>query len=212
MGLGHEDAFAILDGYGIDINRVKPEWVDLRMSQYVVPYAERLARTSFSGVQEIDEIHDGSGDSILMLDRRPIVELVSIERIGSADFVTGVDISNIEVISERGMLKARQSSGFSCTFERGDDNIKVKYKYGYKDVLDSATVDTPADIKEAIVSLTARDIINFFSARTGGGQSVNQTGYSRTFGELGKWHDIKKELLWRALNILQPLGSSVVGD
>ena len=194
-----------LDGYGISVAIIKDDWITARRDNFIIPYIEQVTRQSFSSIKTVTEYYSGAGKNILILDRRPILEVTAI------DYVTGgysdynINLGSVEVILEDGILKSKSNiseSFISPLFGKGEKNLKITYRYG--------TADMPADIAEACVYLCAEQLLGFIGARTGGG-SVSVQGHSRSYGERGKYSDIRNDLQRQAKFLLSKYVTGIIG-
>ena len=200
------DILTFLEGYGITSQILTTAWLENRRDGFVVPYVERITRQSFSGVATVTEYYSGNGKNILILNRKPVVSVTEIRYVLGSNNISILNLGNIEVVQSEGILKAKRNyeeSFYLPVFAKGDYNIKVTYTYGY--------VTCPADVAEAITYLCAWSALNFIGARTGGG-SLSTQGYSRNYGELGKYTDILRSLQAQAHAILSPYMTSVIGN
>jgi len=194
-----------LEGYGITDSILSDEWLTARMTGLVIPYIERITGMSFDGEENITEYLSGSGEGILMLPNRNVTSLVSIEYVSGNDALSEIGLGGV-VLAEGGIIKATSNvneGGTSTIFRRGNRNVKVVYKAG--------EADYPAKVKEAMMYLSAEQALGFIGARTGGG-SLSVQGFSRSFGERGKWQDIRNDLKRQAMFILKSYMTGVVGS
>lgn len=172
-------------------------WVIKRRDSFVTPWLEETLRTSLSGVKSATEYYDGTGHSLLVLRRRPIVELVAISYTNVDSNLYYLTPSAIQVIADEGVLKAKANfneSTYIPIFYRGEKNVRVQYRYG--------NADWPADLKEAGAMLLAEQALTFIGNRTGGGD-LSAQGYSRSFGKSGKWTHVRRQLARDAYSILR---------
>lgn len=188
---------------------ITDDWIASRRDGRVIPYIERVLATNVREVKEVTEYYSGNGSSLLMLNRRPIVELKNITYTTlPTEYETGNLLSSVEAIKEEGILKARflfNEGGYNNIFRRGLNNIKVTYTYGFSDLATQAP-----DIKEAILAMTAKAILIHIGSRTGGG-SLSGSNWSRQFGDRGKFTDIINELDLAAYSVLRKYVTGVVG-
>lgn len=176
---------------------ISDDWIVKKRDNFVVPWAERICRTSFSATQQIEEYYSGNGTSILMLNRKPIVSLdaLSYTNVMSNQYV--INLLAIQNVSEEGILKVRTNFNESTwipIFAKGLLNLRVKYTYGY--------ASCPADIAEAIKYLICEQILGQLADRTGGG-SLSVQGFSRNYGNRGKYTNVRNDLSRAAMAILR---------
>lgn len=182
------------------------EWIAKRRDGFVIPYIENAIGQSIAAESEIEEYYSGTGKSILILNRRPIISITNIIYTTiPTEIQTGNLLLSIELIKEEGILKSKinfNEGSFDPVFARGINNIKVKYKYGY--------AETPIDICEVVTIMTAKKILIQIGSRTGGG-SISQSSYSRNYGNRGKYTDVINEMDKEVYSILRKYSTSVVG-
>lgn len=173
-------------------------WILRTRDRLVVPWVEKHTRQSFRGVQEVTEYYSGDGGSLLILRRRPIHELISISYTNVDSNFYYLTPNAIQVLKEEGILKAKahfNESSYVPIFYKGEKNLRVTYKFGY--------LDYPADVAEAVARLVAEQALAHVGSKTGGG-NLSAQGYSRSFGQIGKWTEARRNLAKTALAILKP--------
>lgn len=195
-----------LENYGITTTQLSDAWITARISNFVVPYVEKITRQSFSSVKTVVEYHSGNGKNIMVLDRRPIVSVTEIAYVLGGNTQRILNLAMIETVSQQGILKAKTNYDEAFLlplFAKGEYNIKVTYTYG--------TITPPDDVKEAMTYLTASRCLTFVGARTGGG-SLGIQSHNRNYGPRGKYHDIIMTLDADAHSILRKYSTAVVGS
>jgi|WetSurMetagenome_2_1015567.scaffolds.fasta_scaffold31518_6 hypothetical protein len=198
------DIRAELEGYAITASLVSDAWITSEMNDMVLPYIEKTCRTSLSGLQTVTEYYSGNGQSILFLNRRNIIQLISVAIVRGADFLSFINIDAIDTIASEGLLKARTrvSEGvYFSIFPKGEDNLKVTYTYG--NALD-------AQLVKAVKYLTAVCVLDNLEGRTGGG-NLSTEGWSRDYGNMGKYSNVRKRLANRAEWIMNQYRTGIVG-
>ena len=198
------DVRAYLEGYQITSSILSDNWINNEILNNVVPYIERYCRTSLVGLKTVTEWYSGNGSSQLILNRKNIVSLVQIALVRGSDFLSYIALDAIDLEQEPGVLKARTrvSEGYYFSiFPRGEDNLKITYTYGN-------ALDAP--LTQAIIFLACNSVLAFLADRTGGG-SINTEGWSRDFGNMGKYTNIRKRLDRMAHSILKDYKTGVVG-
>lgn len=184
---------------------LSPEWIQKRLDNHIIPFVERITRQSFSAREQVVEYYSGNGKNFLILNRKPIVSLDEIRYVLGGSNFTILNLSNIEVIYSEGLLKAKRNyeeAYYLPVFAKGDYNIKITYTHGY--------TTCPDPVKEAIIYLSAEQILGFIGARTGGG-SITAHTYGRNYGPRGKYQDIRNDLSRQAHGLLSPYMTGVVG-
>lgn len=200
------DILTFLEGYGITSTILTTTWIEKRRDNFVVPYVERITRQSFSSIATVTEYYSGNGKNILILNRKPVVAVTEIRYVLGSNNISILNLGNIEVVQSEGILKAKRNyeeSFYLPVFAKGDYNIKVTYTYGY--------ATCPADVSEAVTYFCAEQALGFIGARTGGG-SLSTQGYSRNFGDRGKYTDIRNDLSRQAYALLAPYMTSTIGN
>ncbi len=212
------DANATANGTGVAItvthyDIITNDWLVKRRDQMVIPLVERTIGLSLRETSEVTEYHSGVGNSTLIMNRRPIIEVTNITYVSIPNQQqTGNLLASIEVINEEGILRSKvnfNEASFEPIFPRGTNNIKVTYTYGFTDLVDDDSVDA-VDIHEAILNMVAKQALVFIGARTGGG-ALSQTNWSRTYGDRGKYTDVINLMDQNAYAILRKYSTGVVG-
>lgn len=199
------DVRALLENYQITAAVVSDNWINARIANLVVPTVQKWTRQNFNGVQTDTEYYSGNGTSILVLRRRPIVDLVSISYTNIPSNQFYISPLAIQIINAEGILKARANfneANYVPIFAKGDKNLRVSYTYGF--------TDYPSDVFEAVASLAAERVLGHVGSMTGGG-SVTMQQYGRNFGNKGKYSDIRNDLVAQAMSLLRPYMTGVTG-
>lgn len=196
-----------LEGYNITISFLTDAWIEARRDNFIVPFVERIINRKVDSEESVTEYVSGNGKSILFLSAKNINSLVSIEYVtGSDDTVdSNIGLGSVRLIPESGILKSITNiteGGYNTLFSKGEKNIKIVYKVG------SNSGDN--ELKEAITYLCAEQMLGFVGARTGGG-SLTVQGFTRNFGDRGKYQDIRNDSKRQAMFILKKYTTSVVG-
>jgi hypothetical protein len=176
---------------------VSDNWIRNRRDNRIIPWVESKTRQSLSGIKEVTEYYDGTGSPLMILRRRPIVELISISYTNVDSNLYYLTPSAMQVINDEGILKAKANfneSSYIPIFFRGDRNIRIKYTYGF--------TDCPADIAEAVTMILASEVLAHAGSKTGGGD-IGLQSFNRGFGENGKWTHIRKDLAKGGYALLQ---------
>jgi len=184
------DIRKMFEGYCIDYEQISDDLLLSFRDGKVVPWVESMIGFGVAGVVgRTTEYRSGTGSSIIIMSRRPIVEIFSINLVTNPSNFIFVSPTSVEVIADEGILKLRTVleawTSYVPAFPRGKDNIKVDYSYGF------ATL--PVDIADAVCALVVSFALGHLASRTGGG-SVNVPGIGRTYGTRGKYGDIRLEL------------------
>jgi len=187
-----------------DYTFLSNEWIEKRFHGFIVPFVEKTVRQSLGRETTAVEYYDGNGKNYLILNRRPLKELLEIRYVLGGSNFTILNLQNIEVIRSQGILKAKRNyeeAYYLPVFAKGDRNLKITYSYGY--------LECPEDIKECLIYLASEQALGFIGSRQGGG-SVSVQGYGRNYGARGMYQDIRNDLARQAHWILRSYGTSVV--
>ena len=119
-----------LEGYNITTSLMSDSRIEQFRDYDVIPMIESIIRKSMSAETTHTEYYDGNGTSILILNRRNISSLVSIELIGVQDIIGTISVAAIDIIADEGILKARTSlseGAYFSSFPKGKKNIKFYF-------------------------------------------------------------------------------------
>lgn len=172
-------------------------------------HIEEMTGLPMSGAASISETHDGSGNEMCMLNRKPIVSLTSIQILSVPQTVFSIPVSSIYVENDTGILRIKSVNFDTYTyltpiFPKGRKNILVTYLAGY---------DTPpADVARALVMLAGCYALSAEAGRTGGGTSLTVEGYSKTYGSRGKYSEFINYNSMQAYALLRKYVTGVVGN
>jgi hypothetical protein len=172
---------------------VSDAWIIETRDCQVIPLIRNMTGLTFDGIAERKEWHSGTDARFLFLNNYPIIAIKSLNAAEGALFTD--TLAGLEIRKDAGVLVT------NGRFVKGDHNIVVEYTYGY--------AETPADIKRAVALITASLTLGFIAAKTGGGSSVSTQGYSRSFGNRGKFTEIRNDFDRWAYALLQPYYSGV---
>lgn len=195
---------AELEGYGVTTAVLSDAWVERCRDEEVIPHIEDVTGLTFDEVSSITEYYSGTGQSTLMLNRRPVVSVTVIEY--TNQIVEGNLVDSVELIAEEGIIKAisnRQEAVYNWLFRRGTKNIKVTYTYGF--------ADYPTRVSRAIKKLVAAKMLIHVGSMTGGGDLTVQT-FGRGYGPNGKYTHKLKELVASGYALLKKYSTGVVGS
>ena len=197
-----------LDGYCVTPDVISDHWVQNRRNNFVVPWMEaKMGQPLGSTVQKTEYV-SGTGSQQLLLPHRPIISLDAITYINVDPATMTITLASVEVIEKEGILRSKanfnEGNDRSPVFRRGTRNIRVTYTVGYTTI--------PALLHEAIMAFTAERMLAFIASRTGGGSSISMQSYSKTYGEGGKYIDIRKELARMGMAGLKTYVTGIVGN
>lgn len=206
-----KDVVEFLAGFGVTCNEkdsgcstfISETGIRSIINKRVIPFINDKTRLNIGdALTEYVEYYDGNDKDILVLNRRPIVELKDITFVGGTNYPAS--ISSIEVLKEEGMLKAKSnlSEGVERRFfTRGKRNIKLTYTAGILEVNER--------LGTAILLLTANFVLQQIANRTGGG-NVQTQAFTRDFGPRGRWGIVRTEYVAEATDIIRDFGTGVV--
>lgn len=193
-----------LEGYGVTDTVLTNAWIEARRDNYVIPTLKKLIGFDFVSGDTITEYLSGNGKGILVLSNRNILTLVSAEYVQAA-VVTSSISGGVVLNGEDGFLIAKNISPDGVVqesiFRKGEQNIKVVYTIGALN----------AELEELILYQLAKICLNHIATRTGGGDLSTQ-GYSRNYGNRGKYTHLINELDKQSAEILSHYNSGVVGS
>lgn len=177
---------------------VSDEWLQSTLSNEIIPWVQRIARQKFDAIETVTEYYDGTGESLLILRRRPIVQLISLNYTNVDPSFYYLAPTAIQVISDEGILKAQSNCdnpGMIPIFARGSRNLCVTYQVG------KATC--PSDVARGITLLAADLTLAHIASKTGGG-SPGLPGFNPDYGPNGKWSTHRADLARRGISALRP--------
>lgn len=200
-----DDVRNALQGYNITESIIDDDFIDDAIENEIIPYVENFTRTSVSGPLTVTEYYNGNGRDTLLLNRKNIVRTIEVKLISSNDIDITIDLTEIETIQRTGELKIKSGLSefynFYRIFPKGNENVKVTYVVGG---------DCPADLAVAITKLAAIVVMDQMEGRTGGGQLSGQA-YGRTYGNMGKFTNVRKRFSNQAHAIMRRYSTSVIG-
>lgn len=176
---------------------VSDEWIQDRLDNLILPFVNRITRQNFDGVQTITEYYDGTGSAIMVLRRRPIVQLIAISYTNVDANLYYLTPNAMQIIYDEGVLKAKANfneSSYIPIFYKGTRNLRITYQYGY--------AECPGDVAEAIMRFTASEVLGHIAGKLGGG-NVSVQGFNPNYGENGKYTQPRKDLVKTAYAILR---------
>lgn len=199
----------IADGSGViiaeDYTFMSTKWLMKRRDRMVVPIVERIVNFNLREVKEVTEYYSGTGERVMMLNRRNITEVTKIELLNNYLVDKFVDLGNIYLVPNQGIIKAGITDEENNSyFPRGTRNIRITYKYGFTIL--------PDDIHEAVLLLLCEVMLTQIAGSTGGGTSLGTAGYNKDFGERGKYTTIRNDITRTAMSLLNNYKTHVVGQ
>jgi hypothetical protein len=195
-----------LEGYcEVTTSSISDAWIIDERDNTVIPYVNNFCQTDIQTEQTAVEWYSGNGTDTMILNRRNINSIVSIELVKAYNIFAGISVSSVDIISAEGILKAKTNLNeglYVVLFPKGKDNIKITYKYGGS---------LPNDLKQAVKKLCCILMLDNIEGRTGGG-GLGVMAYNKVYGNMGKYSNIRKRLSDQAHTILRRYSNSgVVG-
>jgi hypothetical protein len=179
-----------LEGFCLTEDVVSNRFISRLRDEFILPWIEAKIGQPLGSTSQVTQILSGSGSQILALPDRPIVSLDELSYINVQPGAQTITISSVEVIAEEGLLRAKanfnEGSDLNPLFRRGNRNIRAVYTIGYSEI--------PLLLRTAIKALTAEKILANLEGRTGGGNSFSVQGWTRSYGDMGKYGNIRKDL------------------
>jgi len=197
---------AELEGFcEIENGLITDTWIENKRDNYIVPWIEGKTGLSLTGEEEIIEYYDGNNSNVLILNRKPVISLTKVEYIDRVNVTGSIAVSSFVLIADEGIIKALKND-FSLdvntpVFPKGDQNIRVTYQAGYDTI--------PTALNEAIKYLTCEKILAQLEGRTGGGD-LSVQGYSRSYGELGKYTNARNDFMRMGLTAIDDYLTAVL--
>jgi hypothetical protein len=193
-----------LEGYCVLEAKISNSWIAARRDM-VVKWLEFKTGIPIGRTQQFTEYLSGTGGSILQLSRKPVDSLDSIEYV-LAPYIYAPNLSSVVLVGDEGMLKAQdnfEDARFPM-FPKGTYNVKVTYTCG-------STV-IPDELYEAILALTSEKVLTALANQHGGGSTISTGGYTRNYGNRGKYTDARNELARWGVSLANKFMSGVVGS
>lgn len=193
--ISSQDVRNFLDGYGLSGANVgvSDPWLKDRIA-FSIDHIEKITRQSFTCIKEVEEVFSGNNSSILILPRKPIIELISVSFVNlEHSVIVGKYYGDLPA----GIVYAHNNQ---LAFPSGKENIKIKYKYGFEDY--------PIDIREAVYCFVADKLLGTI-ANQGGGGSLSVQAWSRDYGDKGKWTNARNDLARTYKSIIKRYSTGV---
>ena len=176
---------------------VTDQWFQNALNGEVLPLIQRWCRQTFNAIQTYVEYYDGTGSSILVLRRKPVVALINLSYTNVDSNLYYLTPSAMQIISDEGILKAKANfneSTYTPIFWKGQKNLRVTYTAGF--------ASCPVDIATAILYLLAESALGIIADQTGGG-GLSIQGYNRDYGKRGRYSNIRNTLARKAYSLLR---------
>ena len=200
------DCRNFLEGYQINSSIISDTWIQDDINNAIVPFVQDQARTNLTEVMTATEYLSGISWDYIMLGRRdPTMVLTSVQLVSGEDVSGTINLGDLQLIPEQGIIKVK--SGLSeyyeyRTFPKGNLNIKVQYTYG----------GSPSpELMRSVKLLECVNMLTLLEGRTGGGDLTVQQ-FSKSYGNMGKYTNIRKQLYKQALYIIRKYGTIVIGS
>jgi hypothetical protein len=199
------DVRAFLENYGILAPVVSDGWIHDVIENEIVPYVHEKCRQRFDAVETVTEYYDGTGASILVLRRRPVIEIVNLSYTNVDSNLYYLTPTAMQLLGAEGIIKAKANfneSTYTPIFWKGQRNLRVTYKVGY--------ANCPNDVAQAIKYFAAEALLGHVADQTGGG-SLSVQNYSRDYGTRGRYSNIRNSLARRGLALLRKYMTGAIG-
>jgi len=194
-------------GYcAVDSSVVPDSWITSRLNGSIIPFVEGTTRHSITGVKTITEYYSGNGTNMLNLSRRGVISLTQIAYVLGGDNQRVLSLANVELLADEGSIKAKRNAvetWMMPIFPKGQKNLKITYTAGYE------PEDIPVDLCEAVKLLACDTILSFIEGMDGGGD-VSVQAYNKSYGNRGKYSNIRNELQRMANAILRRYQTGVI--
>lgn len=194
-----------LEGFPVDSSVVSDPWMERKRDNSIIPQIQSWTGMNIEGSQQFTELYSGNGGPILILNRKPVISVDKIEYVASFGSSSSVDINSVILDTGEGVLRSRVNvtqSNTRAIFPRGENNVQITYTAGFSEM--------PINIKEAIIYLVAHEALGLIANRTGGGD-LSVKSHSRNYGGRGKFTHWRNELARKAMGLLRPYITGVVG-
>ena len=173
------------------------DWFNDCLNNEVQPYVEAKCRQKFDQIETVTEYYDGTGSSILVLRRRPVVSLVSLSYTNVDSNLYYLTPTAMVLIPDDGVLKAKANfneSTYTPIFWKGQRNLRVEYQVGW--------ATCPADVAQAIKYMMAESGLGQIADQTGGG-GLSLQAFSREYGDRGRYTNIRNMFAAKAYGLLR---------
>jgi len=196
-----------LENYvGVDTTLVTDTWITNRITKFIIPWIEKKIGSPISvSSAQITEFLSGTGSAVLLLSHKNILSIDAVNFI-SATQLPGVNLTNLTFDPQGGFIRAKgvaDEANAPAMFPRGHKNIKVTYTYGIGTL--------PDDLQQAIIYLAAESVLGHIEGMTGGG-SPTANSFSKSYGNRGKYTNMRNDLARMAMTILKSYWTGVVGS
>lgn len=195
MAVTPADVRLHLESFGITEAQMSDAWIDKTRDTFVIPYIEKVIHRSLTSAEpaEHTEIIDSYGDNMIVLRRRPILA----DPKPTIRYIYPADYAEVSESFGLGVAEVLESEGSLRLFHqpKGDYNLKVTYSV--------PTAVGDVTLERVITLFLSEKVLGAIASRTGGGQ-LSTSGYSRNFGERGKYTEYRDELTREAISLLQP--------
>lgn len=176
-----------LEGYGITATQLSDTWVEDCIENRVVPFIERKIRSKLDTTESVTVYLNGNDSKALLLPTKCINSITDVQVLGN-DYSSTYYITNYILDSRAGILRR------NLAFPKGVENIVVTYVTGFSPI--------PENLNQAIIMLSAEHCLTVIGSRTGGGNK-NIQSYGTSYGERGKYTEIRNDLTRLSIDILR---------
>jgi hypothetical protein len=203
------DIRSILEGYCISSAIISDSVIERLRDKFVINWIEAKTGLSMSGEKQYTQYYNGNGKNELFLNIKNVISLDSVEYVIGGDVISDLSLTQFVLDGPEGIIKAIRTdlvlSSANPVFRKGRKNIKITFTVGFE------ADEIPESLTEGILYLTAEKVLSQIEGRGGGGD-VSLQGFSKSYGNRGKYTHIRNELARMGLALINDYFNAVVGD
>jgi hypothetical protein len=203
------DIRSILEGYCISSAIISDSLIERLRDKFVINWIEAKTGLSMSGEKQYTQYYNGNGKNELFLNIKNVISLDSVEYVIGGDIISDLSLTQFVLDGPEGIIKAIRTdlvtSSASPVFRKGRKNIKITFTVGFE------ADEIPESLTEGILYLTAEKVLSQIEGRGGGGD-ISLQGFSKSYGNRGKYTHIRNELARMGLALINDYFNAVVGD
>jgi hypothetical protein len=203
------DIRSILEGYCISSAIISDSVIERLRDKFVINWIETKTGLSMSGEKQYTQYYNGNGKNELFLNIKNVISLDSVEYVIGGDVISDLSLTQFVLDGPEGIIKAIRTdlvtSSANPVFRKGRKNIKITFTVGFE------ADEIPESLTEGILYLTAEKVLSQIEGRGGGGD-VSLQGFSKSYGNRGKYTHIRNELARMGLALINDYFNAVVGD
>jgi hypothetical protein len=203
------DIRSILEGYCISSAIISDSVIERLRDKFVINWIEAKTGLSMSGKKQYTQYYNGNGKNELFLNIKNVISLDSVEYVIGGDVISDLSLTQFVLDGPEGIIKAIRTdlvtSSANPVFRKGRKNIKITFTVGFE------ADEIPESLTEGILYLTAEKVLSQIEGRGGGGD-VSLQGFSKSYGNRGKYTHIRNELARMGIALINDYFNAVVGD